>query len=446
MSERTGEDTGDDALWRSAVAVLRGNWEQGYTVPSRRLYPHQWSWDSAFTAIGWAQVEPGRARSELESLLGAQWSDGRVPQIVFNPRTPRDAYFPGPDFWRTRDLPGTPGRETSGIVQPPLHARAAWEVHLADPVAGAAFLRRVYPRLRAQHDYLLRERSDGAGLTVIVHPWESGQDNSPAWDRELAGVPAAGEVRSTRPDLLHVAPTERPTAQDYGRYVALAEAYRDRGYRDAEALPEHRFVVVDPLFNALLCWSEEALADIAEVVGEPGEPHRRRAAQLRDALLSRLYDPAAGHFFALSGTGGRHRSVEHTVGGLVPLVLDLPAEVVDAVVGSALGPRFALSDRVPLPSYDLTGDAFDATRYWRGPAWVNTSWLVLRGLERHGRWAEAATVRAALLAVVRNGGFREYFDPLSGAGCGVADFSWSAALTLDLLASAATTRTLPDAG
>ena len=440
------ERTGDELLWRSAVAVLRGNWEQEYTVPSRRLYPHQWSWDSAFTAIGWARVEPARARSELESLLAAQWSDGRVPQIVFNPRTPRDAYFPGPDFWRTRDLPGALGRETSGIVQPPLHARAAWEVHRADPDPGAAFLRRVYPRLRAQHDYLLRERSDGAGLVVIVHPWESGQDNSPAWDVELAGVPAERGARVDRRDLRHVAPAERPTAQDYGRYVALAEAYRDRGYRDADTLPEHRFVVVDPLFNALLCWSEEALADIAEVIGEPALPHRRRAAQIRDAVLARLYDPAAGHFFALSGPGGTHRSVEHTVGGLVPLVLDLPEEVVDALVRGAVGPRFALSDRVPLPSYDLTGHAFDATRYWRGPAWVNMSWLVLRGLQRHGRWAQAATVRAALLAVVRAGGFREYFDPLSGAGRGCTDFSWSAALTLDLLASAARPQALPEAG
>lgn len=437
---------GDEALWRAAVAVLDGNWERGYTVPSRRLYPHQWSWDSAFTAIGWAQVDPGRARSELESLLSAQWDDGRVPQIVFNPDTPRDAYFPGPDFWRTRSVPGTPRLETSGLVQPPLHARAAWEVHQAEPESGTAFLRRVYPRLRAQHDYLLRERSDGAGLAVIVHPWESGQDNSPAWDRELAGVPAGREVRSTRPDLLHVAPAERPTAEDYARYVALAEAYRDHGYRDADALPEHRFVVVDPLFNALLCWSEEALADIAEAIGEPAEPHRRRAAQVRDALLARLWDPALGHFFALGGPGGGRRSVEYTVGGLVPLVLDLPDEVVDALVRGAVGPRFALSDRVPLPSYDLTGDAFDTTRYWRGPAWVNTSWLVLRGLQRHGRWAEAATVRAALLAVVRGAGFREYFDPFSGAGRGCTDFSWSAALTLDLLASGAVSEAVPDAG
>ncbi|MGH3565766.1 MAG: MGH1-like glycoside hydrolase domain-containing protein [Pseudonocardia sp.] len=434
----------DIALQRNAVAVLRSNWELGYTVPSRRLYPHQWSWDSAFIAIGWARVAPGRARQELESLLAAQWADGRVPQIVFNPDTPRDAYFPGPDFWRSPTVPGAPRLETSGLVQPPLHARAALEVYRADPGAGRGFLARVYPRLCAQHDYLRRERGDSGGLAVIVHPWESGLDNSPSWDAELDGVSTRPEVRAERRDLDHADPGERPTDRDYARYITLAERYRDHGYRDASALPEHPFVMVDPLFNALLGWSDEALAEIADVLGEPSEPHRRHAVEVRDALLARHYDPAAGHFFAAGGRRdgrgraeqprGDHSPAEHTVGGLVPLVLDLPGDVVEALVRTAAGPRFALNDRVPLPSYDLTGAAFDPTRYWRGPAWVNTSWLILRGLRRHGRHAEATSLRAALLAATRQGGFREYYHPLGGAGHGSTDFSWSAALTLDVLA------------
>jgi hypothetical protein len=39
------------------------------------------------------------------------------------------------------------------------------------------------------------------------------------------------------------------------------------------------------------------------------------------------------------------------------------------------------------------------------------------------------------LRLVRQSGFREYFDPFDGTGRGSHDFSWSAALVLDLLAS-----------
>jgi hypothetical protein len=424
----------DTELRHDALAVLRGNWHDDHTVPSRRLYPHQWSWDSAFVAVGWARVAPERARRELETLLAAQWADGRVPQIVFDPDVPRDAYFPGPDFWRSADVPGAPARETSGIVQPPLHATAAWEVYRADPGPGREFLARVYPALSAQHEYLRRNRCDGDHLAVIVHPWESGQDNSPSWDAELGRVAVGPEVLGPyrRRDLDHADPGDRPTDRDYARYTALAARYREHGYQDRSALPEHPFVVADPLFNALLGWSEEALARIADVLGVPSDPHRRRAAEVRDALLATHYDAEAGHFFARSLHSGLIR--EYAIGGLVPLVLDLPGEVVDAMVRSVTGPRFALNGRVPLPSYDLTGTAFRPSRYWRGPAWLNTSWLVLRGLQRHGRHAEATTLRAAMLAAVGGGGFREYFDPLSGAGRGSTDFSWSAALTLDVLA------------
>ena len=40
------------ALLDGARSVLDENWLGSSTLPSRTLYPHQWSWDSAFIAIG----------------------------------------------------------------------------------------------------------------------------------------------------------------------------------------------------------------------------------------------------------------------------------------------------------------------------------------------------------------------------------------------------------
>ena len=76
---------------------------------------------------------------------------------------------------------------------------------------------------------------------------------------------------------------------------------------------------------------------------------------------------------------------------------------------------------------------FDASRYWRGPVWINVNWLLLRGLARAGLSAEAEELRRLTLRLVAASGFAEYYHPSTGEPLGSRDFSWSAALTLDLM-------------
>ncbi|TQJ52942.1 hypothetical protein FBY34_0656 [Streptomyces sp. SLBN-115] len=508
--------------------MLAGNWTGTSTVPSPGLYPHQWSWDSAFIAIGLRHVSPRRAQTELETLLAAQWDDGRIPHIVFNPSVPLDAYFPSPDFWRSSTAGRAAGAprtvQTSGIVQPPVHALAAWLVHCADPGLSRArgFLTRVYPRLAAWHRYLLHRRDlGGGGLVSVVHPWEQGMDNAPSWDAPLSRVAPAPARSFRRADLDHGAPEDRPTDLDYGRYVRLATEYRDGGYRDGgvrdSAYGEggvrdgghgdgrvrdggHRdgrpqdgreqdgreqggqdedgrdedgrprdgrklgggyedasgaggrggaggaeFAVEDPAFNALLIASEHALARIAHELGATGTARHARAERLTAALVERLWDPAEGMFFCRDLRGGDpdpgRRPLtgalvpERGVSGLVPLLLPgLPREVAAALVGTLRGPHFGLGTTTRLaPSYDLLGEAFDPHRYWRGPAWFNTSWLLERGLRLHGDQAGADALRGAVLDIADTSDFAEYVDPYTGEACGATGFSWTAALTLDLL-------------
>ncbi|WP_344601899.1 MGH1-like glycoside hydrolase domain-containing protein [Streptomyces glaucus] len=433
------------SLRARAVRVLEDNWTGTSTVPSRNLYPHQWSWDSAFIAIGLRHVSPLRAQTELETLLNAQWGDGRVPHIVFNPSVPLDAYFPSPDFWRSSTAGRAAGAprtvQTSGIVQPPVHALAAWLVHEADPGLSRArgFLARVYPRLAAWHRYLLHRRDlGGGGLVSVVHPWEQGMDNSPCWDLPLSRVAPAPARSFRRADLAHGAPGDRPTDLDYGRYVRLAADYRDGGYRDrpggGHGAGAGAFAVEDPAFNALLIASEHALARIARELGAAGTARHARARRLTAALVRRLWDPAAGMFLCRDVRGGRLIR-ERGVCGLVPLLLPaLPREIAAALVRTACGPHFGLGGAVRLvPSHDLLSPAFDRHRYWRGPAWFNVNWLLERGLRLHGRPGPAAALRRAVLDTADSSGFAEYVDPYTGEPRGAAGFGWTAALALDLL-------------
>jgi glycogen debranching enzyme len=80
-----------------------------------------------------------------------------------------------------------------------------------------------------------------------------------------------------------------------------------------------------------------------------------------------------------------------------------------------------------------TSTDFDAQRYWRGPTWLNTSWLVWRGLRVHGLDDMAEKLAAAMLQLAHTSGFREYFDPHTRSGHGTREFGWSAALVLDVL-------------
>ncbi|WP_350274567.1 hypothetical protein [Kribbella sp. HUAS MG21] len=416
-------------LRRAAERVLLGNWTGHSTVPSHSLYPHQWSWDSAFIAIGLRHLSPRRAQVELESLFGAQWQDGRVPHISFSPHVPRDAYFPGPDFWQATTARGV---ETSGIVQPPVHALAVWLTHEADRQESVrrGFLPKLYPKLVAWHAYL-RERRDlgGRGLVAIVHPWESGMDNSPAWDEALTRVEPAPLDSFTRRDTDHASDDDRPTDLDYGRYVRLAATYRDHGYDDRRTPFE--FALEDPCFNALLIASEHALGSIAAELSLDPTPHLKAAAELT-AALGQLF--ADGNFHARDLESDELVAAD-TVSGLVPLLVpDLPQA--DELLSTARGPKFRLGEVNLVPSYDLTGPVFDRSRYWRGPSWFNTAWLVHRGLRRLEQDELAARVRGDVLTLAEQTAFAEYVDPFSGAARGARDFSWTAALALDLLRSA----------
>jgi hypothetical protein len=420
----------------AARAILEHNWRGRSTVPSRTLYPHQWSWDAAFIAVGWAHVDPQRAQLELRSLLRGQWADGRVPHIVFDPGVPEDAYFPAPAFWRSHEVAAAPrGVPTSGITQPPLHAPAALAISRRLPGPHARdFLTALYPGLAAQEGYLARERDAGGGLAAIVHPWESGLDNSPAWDAALDAValPPGGVEPYERRDLAHADPADRPTDAAYDRYVHLARTYRARGYADAGLTEWSPFLVEDPLFNAVALWASRSLVEIAERIGADPGPHHAHADRLHEALGARLWDPARGGFAVRDLVAGR--LVERrTVGCLAPL-LDhgLAPERVDALAADLRSERFWRHAGVA--SYDLTAPDMDPRRYWRGPVWVNTNWLLATGLRLHGRDALAAELDAATLGLVAGAGFREYFDPRTGVGHGSDDFSWSAALVLDILA------------
>jgi hypothetical protein len=446
-----------DGLLISARQVLDVNRSGCYTRPSQALYPHQWSWDSAFIAVGRSWYDAEGARLELETLFEAQWQTGMVPSIVFDAAAPLDAYFPGPDVWQSERSPAAPrGRPTSGITQPPIHARAALEVHRHAPpnqsAASLAWLERMYPRLVAQQRYLATARDPrGIGLSAIVHPWESGLDDSPAWDRDFGRieVPVGALAPYRRRDLDHAIAADRPTDADYARFLYLLTLERDVDYDDARVVATSPFLIVDPLFNAIRLWSEHALAEIAGLIGTDPAPHRAAACRIHDALIGELWVSKRQRFCAWDLRRDQ-REPEDTVVSFGPLLdPDLPRPIVAAMCRELESPSFhPRRDGLHylVPTYDERAADFDPERYWRGPIWLNTNWLLWHGLLQHGRIVLADEIVASSVELVRRSGFREYFDPLDGSGHGSDGFSWSAALFTDMVLASRGPHTLARPG
>ena len=439
----------DSDLARRAAEVLSLNDMGGWTRASPELYPHQWSWDTGFIAIGLAHLDTERAARELLTLFEHQWKNGKVPHIVFNPEAPPESYFPGPDHWISAgefaDAPPAPPY-TSALCQPPTHALGAlriWEIARGKGgEAGArGFLREIYPRLLAWHRYLLTYRDpEGSGLVTIYHPWESGTDNSPRWDAALEAVEVGDLPPYERQDLDHVEdPSERPTDKEYARYLWLVELIK-RAPRDESSIYDtHPFLVKDVLFSAILVAANEALLEIAEVVGaRDGEEISTWIKRGRGGLEV-SWSSELGLCLDRDLRGDALLEAR-TVAGFAPLVAGGSGRL-ESLLWTLYSEDFLGHPDLfrPLPPSASPAEArFHPRSYWRGPVWPVVSWLIWRSLVRAGELERAEALRRDALEGLAGGSFAEYFEPFTGEPLGAEAQSWTAAVALDWLAHAAT--------
>jgi hypothetical protein len=251
-------------LRQRAIDILHRNDRGGYTVPTASgLYPAQWNWDSCLVALGFARFDESRAVTEIETLFAGQWPDGMVPQIQFHGDD--STYFPNASVWQAG-----PTQRSSGITQPAVAAtvvRLLYE-RTSQPEIRAR-LAALVPKLLASHRWFYSARDpQGTGLVSLIHPWESGMDNSPVWDEALAAVEPGPSVAHLRKDTSFAAVSHRPTGPEYDRYINLVLRFRDHGYRADTLYDITPFRVADIGFNAIL---QRANADLRALLAATGD-------------------------------------------------------------------------------------------------------------------------------------------------------------------------------
>ena len=414
-------------LTQQAIDILRRNDRGGFTVPTEGLYPYQWNWDSGFIALGIATYDPERAWQEIETLLDNQWPDGMVPSIVFHRDDPD--YFPGPSIWQTQEGP----LPSTGISQPPVLSIIVEQLLDQNLPIGADRLLNIFERLFSWHRWFhTARRVDRCPVVATVHPWETGRDNCPDWNLGLEGMdvdPALPPYE--RMDTKHIDPSQRPSTDQYDRYLTIIKYGREIGWNQGELTQSGPFLMADPNLHFILLRADKDLLKLAQRLGRT-----ERADEIKTWVAAGevgtnfLWDPSSRKFCARDvktsafSRGFTNASLLCFLADTgTPLQRQGTLENVDRIAGTV---------RYLLPSWDPHVEEFEAKRYWCGPVWPQMNFLASLGLAEQGHHVLADRLKADILSLIKKSGFWECFDPLTGEGCVGDNFSWTAAVWLAL--------------
>lgn len=389
--------TGQDPYYRRTYRYVR---------PSPGRYDFQWFWDSCFHVIVNAQVDPDLAKDEFRSLLATQADDGFIGHLTYWGKAGAlySALFMQSRFFHWR-------RRQSMMIQPPVLAHALEAIWNA--TGDRAFLNEHLPAVRRYYRWLRETRDlDQSGLVAIFSPFESGMDNSPAYDR-LLGL--------NRPNRVQVLLATRA--------LDLYNIVFGGNFNAKTMWQRNHFVFYDLFVNVAFADGLRALGRMLDASGDGAAASEETAcaAATEAAINEHCWDGRHGVFVQLEGREHR-REPTLTISSLMPAILhETPRERRDMVVERHLRNPQEFWTECPVPTVARSEPSFDPSgvrMIWRGPVCMSTNWLLVQGLRRQGFHDEADHIAARSRAAAERFGFREFYNPLTGEGLRGTRFGW----------------------
>lgn len=410
-----------DAGIQRAREIFANNLQKGYSTwkhnefefisPADVEYVYQWLWDTCFHAIVLSHFDVAWGRREIRTLLMGQWKNGMVPHIIF---WDKSRHFP---YWAYMESRVSLKPNTTAHSQPPLIAIAVERLHKAS--ANAEYLVEVLPKIASFHRYLLNiQDPDGDHLISIISPKESGLDESPEFQPTLGYMgndTLALSAAFRQPDLKNLAVN----------------------YSMKAIFKLDHFNVEELVFNTIWIEANWSLSRLFQEIGKTDEAtfFEHVARQATDSLVKKCWSEEDGMYYSLSGRKEEMQKV-NTVVSLVPLFVEgIPKNHVKRLVEEHLLNPKEYWSAFPVPSVAMNERYFDPGdqhHLWRGPTWLATNWLIVKGLRQHGYDEVANELVARTVEMVKKSDFREFYNPLTGEGYRRANFGWST-LAIDLV-------------
>ncbi len=423
-------------LVEQCTTTLKQNDLGTWTRPAPGLYPNQWLWDSCFIAIGLRHIDANRAKTELTSMLHGQWKNGMVPHVIISP----DDYF-GKKLWGKASRRQTQNDIiTSAITQPPMLTEAFVRVgEKLKKTERQTWYKHHINQLIAYHEWLYRERDpQSTGLVALIHPWESGIDNSPSWMSTIYSHPLPvwinlleqlqldGVMQKLRRDTKLVPAGERIATKDgLLLYHHIKDVIHSNG-----TLKHSTIALQDVLFNSILIRANQHLETIANEIGITLPSWLITRMKKATSALHTLWDETSQFYYDKNYSSGALTG-QLSIGRYLPLYTGTISNSQARKLAAQLQKELTEAPYA-VASVPISDPYFNGHRYWQGPAWVNTNWLIIDGLQRYGFFELAETIRARTLELIERYGPHEYFSPIDGTPAGAHQFSWSAALAIDL--------------
>jgi neutral trehalase len=309
------------------------------------------------------------------------------------------------------------------------------------------FYKKVLPKLVKYHQWMYKERDPRKeGLTIQISPYETGLDNTPPWIDQLRehsrpawialieNIHIDKFINVARRDTRHLPPEQRMHNIDALMIWDAVTRLRRKKYDIDKILHRQLFAVQDVHFNSILVRNNQILTELLHYSRIKLPEDLKANMEISAGALEELWDETYALYLSRDYMTNKLMK-SPTIASLMPIYAGtITAERLAKLV-KILTNDHAFWLKYPVPSVPRNFRSFDQNRYWQGPTWVNTNWLIIDGLRRAGELALADKLTAKTLEMVEKHGIWEYYNPHTGKGLGAKDFSWTAALTLDLLLS-----------
>ena len=413
---------------KKAKKVLLGNRRSGYTLPTNnKLYPAQWNWDSAFIALGYSYFNLNFALGEISTLLKGQWKDGMVPHILFHNKNTN--YYPNYSVWNCGNK-----ISSSGITQPPIMTSVLKKIVEKNELNKKQKLKviKIVKNLNKYHEWFIKFRDPKkTGLVSILHPWESGYDNSPLWDIPMSKIKVEKDLKYKRGDVKVVNPEYRPLDIDYDRYVTIKNFLKKNKYNTKKIYKASLFNVVDIGFNSIFLNANKDLLVLLKKFNLNISKIKNYIA-LTETKIIKLYNHKNNTFICKDLKNKKKIRIP-SITNYFLLYADLKNELINKKIINSLK-NYNKKEKYIFSSIKPNHKNFEEKRYWRGPVWINCNWIIYQGLKNKDKLF-SEYVKQKTIQMLEKKGFHEYYSCKNGKSMGANNFSWSAALYLDLVLS-----------